>query len=203
MSPIAGVVIARNVEPGQTVATTEAVLVISDRLIVKAQVDETDIGAIRTGQLARVALDAYPNQRVDGVVDHIAYEAKTVNNVTIYDVDVLPDDIPAFMRSGMTANITFRTAEVEDALVVPAEAIHTSNGQTWVLTPSPTGKKRSARQEIRTGISNGKRTEILSGLDEGDEILVAETRFPAPSERAGTNPFSPFGGRRGGGGRGR
>lgn len=195
VAPIDGAVIARNVEPGQSVTTVDAILVLSDRLIIKAQVDETDIGAVKIGQPAVVSLDAYPSQSIACVIDHIAYEAKTVNNVTIYDVDVLPDVIPAFMRSGMTANVTVKTASRSAAVLVPAEAIQQSDGRTFVQVLG-LGGKRPKRQDVETGITDGKRTEILSGLDVGDPILVARARLPERRNGGSSNPFSPFGGGR-------
>ena len=195
VAPIEGVIIARAVEPGQSVTTADAILVLSDRLIVSAQVDETDIGAVAVGQTAAVSLDAYPSHRILAVVDHIAYEAKTVNNVTIYDVDVLPGDIPPFMRSGMTANVTLKTAAKQDVILVPAEAIQQRDGRSVVLTPAA-NRARPGRQEVRTGISDGKRTEIVSGLNAGDEVWVARARMPERRDKNGaSNPFSPFGGR--------
>jgi macrolide-specific efflux system membrane fusion protein len=69
IAPIKGVVIVRGVEPGQTVASTDAVIVLSDRLIVQAQVDETDIGKVKIGQAAVISLDAYPDTKVEARVD--------------------------------------------------------------------------------------------------------------------------------------
>ena len=89
ISPIDGEIIDRPVEPGQTVTTSDAVLVLSDRLVVNAQFDETDVGKVKIGQKAFITLDAYPDIQLDGVVDHIAYESQVINNVTIYDVDIL------------------------------------------------------------------------------------------------------------------
>ncbi|MGL4370479.1 MAG: efflux RND transporter periplasmic adaptor subunit, partial [Spirochaetota bacterium] len=81
VSPITGTVIVRSVEPGQTVTTSSAVIVISDRLIVMAQLDETDIGRVAIGKPAVISLDSHPDIRVKGKVTHISYESETVNNV--------------------------------------------------------------------------------------------------------------------------
>jgi len=75
ISPIDGEVIVRSIEPGQTVTTNDTVLVLSDRLIVSAQFDETDIGRVGLGKEAVIALDAYPKVKIEGTVDHIAYES--------------------------------------------------------------------------------------------------------------------------------
>ncbi len=195
IAPLDGIVIARNVEPGQTVTAQDAVLVMSDRLIVKASVDETDIGQIRLDQKARITLDAYPEKVIAASVHHIAYEAKTVNNVTTYQVDVLPDSSPDFVRSGMTANVTFLVAGRKDVLILPAEGISQADRRATGLRPDPSGKKEAIPQEVAVGISDGKKVEILSGLKESDTVLVPMVRMPRSSGGAQTNPFSPFGNR--------
>lgn len=196
IAPLDGLIIARNVEPGQTVTAQDAILVMSNRLIIKAQVDETDIAQIRVSQRARITLDAYPQRVIDGLVDHVSYEAKTVNNVTIYEVDILPDHAPDFMRSGMTTNVTFVVAAQKDTLFLPAEAIRLEDGTTTVLLSNSSGKKPPLSKAIETGLSDGKRVEILSGLQEGNTVLVPIMQMPSPSEDAQGSPFTPFGSRR-------
>ncbi|RLI00640.1 efflux RND transporter periplasmic adaptor subunit, partial [Candidatus Bathyarchaeota archaeon] len=78
IAPIDGQVIVRAVEPGQTVTVNDTILVLSDRLIVKAQVDETDIGKVKLGQRAVITLDAYPDIKVEARVNHISYESKII-----------------------------------------------------------------------------------------------------------------------------
>ena len=196
MAPLDGTVIVRAVEPGQTVTTGDPIVVVADRLIVKAQVDETDLGAIAVGQPASITLDAFPHDTVTARVDHIAYEAKTVNNVTIYDVDVRPESVPAFMRSGMTATVTFIVASAPDALVVPAEAVRQEAEACSVLMPSSKGRERPSRKTITTGLSDGKWIEVTAGLQEGDAVLVPSLKMPRAGGGPRGNPFSPFGGSR-------
>ncbi|MBI2441735.1 MAG: efflux RND transporter periplasmic adaptor subunit, partial [Lentisphaerae bacterium] len=86
VAPLDGDIIARKIEPGQTITASDVLYVMSDRLIIEAQVDETDIGRIALLQAAEITLDAYPQNVISGHVDHIAYEAKLVNNVTTYMV---------------------------------------------------------------------------------------------------------------------
>lgn len=206
VAPIDGMIIARPVEPGQSVTTADPVLVLSDRLIVKAQVDETDIGSIRVGQAATTVLDAYPNRSIPSTVDHIAYEAKTVNNVTVYEVDVVTETTPEYMRSGMTAGVVFQVARQDDVLRAPVDAVKQDEGGSWVLVPRGADAKRPKRVEVEVGVSDGKMIEIRSGLDDGDAVIV--TRAVIGKDRPasqGGNPFSPFGGggrsRSGGSGR--
>jgi macrolide-specific efflux system membrane fusion protein len=124
--------------------------------------------------------------------------------VTTYEVDVWPNKVPAFMRSGMTANVTFNVAEKDNVLVVPSEAIQsTPDGQSYVLmAPAQSGDKPTS-QTIQTGITDGKQTEIVSGLKEGDKIVIktfAAGQYSGTS--AATNPFMPSVKTGGGGGRG-
>lgn len=191
IAPIDGNIIARNVEPGQTVSANEKMLVMSDRLIVQAQIDETDIGRIKRGQPAELTLDAYPAEAITGVVDQIAYEALIVNNVTMYMVDILPNHVPPFMRSGMTANIQVITAVTNNVLILPTGAVQIEGKKASVRQPNPDNTAKPVRTKVVTGLSDGKKIEIISGLKEGDSVLAVSTRMPAAKSTA-TNPFNPL-----------
>lgn len=193
-APIDGQVIVRAVEPGQTVNTADAVLVLSDRLIVKAQVDETDIGRVKQGQKVMITLDAFPGEAIPARVDHIAYESELVNNVTIYTVDIVPDEVPEFFRSGMTATVSIVEKSRENVLLVPNEALVKEHNAVFVRTGAPEGPQLA---EVTIGLSDDKQSEVLSGLKAGDTILVETKVFALPKAKAGgSNPFTPFGGRR-------
>jgi macrolide-specific efflux system membrane fusion protein len=192
LAPISGTLIQRNVESGQTFTTGDAIMVMSDRLTVKALVDETDIAQIKLKQKAKIVLDAYPSQTIPAQVDQIAYDAKTVNNVTTYVVDILPEQTPAFMRSGMTANVTFFVASKKDVLLVPAGAVRMQDGSPVVTLKGQKASTPGADTKIETGASDGKRIEVLSGLAEGDVVLEPQY-VPGSKQAGGTNPFSPMG----------
>ena len=192
LAPVDGMIIQRNIQPGQTFSTTDAILVMSDHLIVQAQVDETDLAQIQLKQQASIVLDAYPADSISGRVKKIAYDAKTVNNVTTYEVDVLPDSVPRFMRSGMTANVTFPVGTTKAVVFVPADAVKTKEGRPYVLMSS-TGRGEPVPRNVTLGISDGKRVEITSGLNEGEQILEPEFKLGGP--KGAGSPFSPLGGR--------
>ncbi len=190
-SPIDGEVIVATTQPAQTVTTADAVLVLSDHLIVRAQVDETDIGKIALGQEAVVTLDAYPDTKIKATVEHLYYESKTVNNVTIYEVDLLPDSTPAFFRSGMNASIDFKTAAKENILTLPVGAVHTEKGQSYVLV-NEAQSKEPVKKPVTLGITDDKKVEIVSGVDEGDTVLEQTQKYQLPQKSAaGKNPFLP------------
>lgn len=194
LAPINGTLILRNVESGQTFTNTDPVFVMSDRLTVTAQVDETDIAQVHLKQDAVVVLDAYSGNSFPARVNKIAFDAKTVNNVTTYDVDVLPVNTPAFMRSGMTANVTFLVSSRENVILVPNDALHVKDNQYAVLVKAAEGEK-PRELSVQVGLTDGKHTEITSGIDDGQVLLVAGIRANKSTPKS-TNPFSPMGARR-------
>jgi macrolide-specific efflux system membrane fusion protein len=199
LAPKNGLIILKNADSGQSVTQSDIIVSMSDRLIVKANVDETDLAEIKIGQRAEVILDAFSKQPLPAKVVHIGYDAKTINNVTTYEVDVLTDHIPDFMKSGMTANITYLINERDDVLVIPAAAVHREHKKTFVLVDNPEGGEPK-QMEIETGISDGKKFEVVSGLSEGDKILASAFKTPGGHAKPGEPPMtSPFGGGGGGG----
>lgn len=189
ISPINGEVIVRAVEPGQTVSTSDVVLVLSDRLVVSAQFDETDIGRVKIGQKALITLDAYPDITIEGIVDHVAYESEIVNNVTIYDVDILPNEIPAMLRSGMSVTVKVIEKKSEGVITIPSSAIHYDERRQFVFVRDKRGKV--TERDIKIGLNNDKNAEIISGLTTEDSIIVQETSYLPQRKDSGTNPFMP------------
>ncbi len=191
MAPMEGQVIVRSVDPGQTVTASDSLFVLSDRLIVKAYVDETDIGKVKAGQKAVIGLDAYPDIRVNGVVGHIYYESHLQNNVNIYNVDVIPERIPDVFRSGMSANIRIIVEEKSDALLLPIGAVQSKNGKSVVLEKSGSKNLTQRYRAVHTGLQDDRNIEIIDGLSDNSVVLLPDTSFVLPTNNGGTNPFAP------------
>ena len=199
LSPLSGQIVSLPTVPGQVVSTSDVIMVMSDHLIVNSQVDETDLSQIKINQKATVTLDAYPGHSIDAAVRRIAYQSVMVNNVTTYQVEVWPDKVPAFMRSGMTANVVFNVAEKENVLVIPSEAVQQRGEQSIVLVAGPKPGDKPTPQPIQTGITDGKQTEVGSGLNEGDKVLIKTFSAGQVAVPGGNNPFGPPAARSGGG----
>ena len=195
ISPIDGEVIVRSIEPGQTVTTNDTLLVLSDRLIVNAQFDETDIGRVRVGQEAVIALDAYPNVKIKGIVDHIAYESQLINNVTIYDVEIVPRKVPPFFRSGMSTNVEVVEKKREGVILIPVEAINQHEGIEYVKVIKKPGNSIEERV-VEIGLSDEKSVEVVSGLTTEDILIVQDKIVSLKKKSTGTNPFFPFRGKK-------
>lgn len=190
LAPIAGTIIVRNIEPGQSVNSSSAVLVISDRLIVRASVDETDIGKVREKQKASISLDAYPEVKASGTVTHISYESTVLNNVTTYEVDITPNAVPPVFRSGMTANIDIIRAQKNNALTLPVTAV-TKTGAVYTVKIMTGNSKTPKTRTITTGIASNTSIEILSGIDEKTPVVVETESFALPDQNDAQNPFFP------------
>ncbi|MDD5439819.1 MAG: HlyD family efflux transporter periplasmic adaptor subunit, partial [Candidatus Omnitrophica bacterium] len=196
MAPIDGEVIVSKDEPGQVVTSGDAVVVLSDHLIVQAQVDETDIGKIRTGQKADISLDAYPQIKITGTVNHIYYESQVVNNVTIYQVDMMPDTVPDVFRSGMSATVSVVVEARDGVLTLPLAAVKRDKEGPYVLITREPGKE-PVRRPVKCGLSDDKNIEIVSGLTADDKVLMITEKYKGPQASSqSTNPLSPFGRRR-------
>jgi len=190
-APIDAEVIVATTQPGQTVTSADAVLVLSDQLIVRAQVDETDIGKITDDMKAVVTLDAYPDIKIQAQVEHIYYESQTVNNVTIYLVDLIPHEVPPFFRSGMNASVDFILQDKKGILVIPVDAVYRENGNTYVFV-NRADSKEPQKVRVELGITDDKNIEVISGVTDKDSILEKSKRYTLPkSSSTGSNPFMP------------
>lgn len=189
ISPIQGDVIVATTQPGQTITAADPVVVLSDHLIVRAQVDETDIGKITPDKKAFIILGAYPDSKIKASVEHIYYESKTVNNVTIYEVDLLPDEVPPFFRSGMNATVDFIEKNKENILIIPETAVIKENDVDYVLVKE--SDKEPVKKAVKLGISDDKNTEVISGITENDKIIIKAKKYSLPKNSTGANPFMP------------
>lgn len=190
VAPIDGTVIARSTEPGQTLTLSDSIITLSDRLIVKVEVDETDVAAIAKDQKVNITLDAYPEEKIMGVVEHVAYEATVSDGVTVYKVDVLPQNVPRFMKSGMSVEAIFYTQKKEGVTLLPSSVIQYDDLGSYVYIK---GEKKDSyiKERVKTGLESAGRIQVLSGVQVGDTIYYEDISL-APSKKASTgSPFMP------------
>lgn len=215
-SPIDGVVINRAVEEGQTVAagfSTPTLFTIANDLTqmrVIADVDEADIGQVEEGQNVRFEVDAYPEDVFEGKVTQVRLEATTTSNVVTYEVVISAYNPDLKLKPGLTANVTISTLERPDVLAIPSKALRfvpdASQLEALRLTvddenmePLP-GKKIVWQRQghvlkpkmVETGMTNNGMTEILSGLTQGEEVVVELTSNGTDMAAAGAAERSPF-----------
>ena len=214
-SPIDGIIISKAVEEGQTVAasySTPTLFTIAQDLTdmrVIADVDEADIGEVEVGQRVSFTVDAYPGETFEGKVTQVRLEATTESNVVTYEVVISASNKDLKLKPGLTANVTIFTLERNNIVSVPTKALRFTPTKE-MLNPGEKiedcqgahkvwvreGKTLKA-YAVKTGITNGTRTQIVSGVKEGAEVIVEmkATSADAEQEGAGDNsessPFAP------------
>ena len=172
MAPVEGLIIACNVVEGQTVSTGTDLYDLSDRLIVEAAVDETDLGKIRPEQRADITVDAYPNDPFSAHVSRIGHLAVKVNNVVSYVVQLDPDRTPGVLRAGMTANVNFIMSEMKNVLLLPAMAVKGAEKTTVTLKVVAGRGKPAETRQVTLGPTDGVMVVVTGGLKEGEGVLV-------------------------------
>lgn len=211
-SPIDGVVLSKSVEEGQTVAasfsTPELFKIAQDltNMQVVANVDEADIGGVKPGERVTFTVDAYPEDTFTGAVKQVRQEATTTNNVVTYEVIISAPNADLKLKPGLTANITIYTQERQGVVSVPSKALRFTPTQETVgkrKIQDTKGKNKVWTVEgnnivahsVNIGMSDGTHTQIVSGIDEGKQIVVGfktsdEEDDEAEEEKA-RSPFAP------------
>lgn len=190
-SPIAGVVVGKPTPAGQTVAqgisTPQVIMTIADmsQMQIKVQVDETDIGKIKEGQTVSFTVDAYNGKTFTGKVVSISKSATTSSNVVYYPVYVNVDNPEGLLYPTMTARVSIHVGESKNALVVPLSAVKEDKGQK-VVQCMVNGKAEPVG--VETGLSDEDKIEILSGLNEGDQIVVPVKQQTTTNKKADQGP---------------
>ncbi len=184
-APIDGVVITRNVDPGQTVAsimqTPVLFTVAADlrKMRVIAAVDEADIGDVAVKQAATFTVNAYPNRIFAGVVIEVRSSPEIVQDVVTYGTEVEVDNFDLALKPGMTATVRIRTAAADNVLRAPAAAFQfTPPGEKPSAEPGVWLLSRGAlrRVAVKPGISDGELTSVAPGvLTSGDEVIFELT----------------------------
>lgn len=172
-APAAGTVLAVAIQDGMPAQETQVLLTIGDLDVLKvtAQVDELDITKLEAGQPLSVETNAAPGERFEGRVTRVAAQAAVTPTGSPYfpvEGEVVNRD--GMLRAGLNAEVTIATAERHDAIVVPAAAVRTDNGEMSVLVVENfTVRVRTVVAGLRTETE----IEILEGLTEGEQVVVS------------------------------
>ena len=150
-----------------------AVTVFSDEFEIKTNIEESDISKIKVGQKAEITLDAYPDEIFTGEVKEVSKISSNLAGVITFPVKIkVTDEKKDLLMYGLSANVAIFISENSDILVVPSISIFEENGKSIVYLPDPAGKNGFITKEVTTGVSDFENTEIISGLEEGEEIFL-------------------------------
>jgi HlyD family secretion protein len=181
-APIKGMVLSRDVERGSPVSSilnmgSAATLVMTlgdiEQVFVRGKVDESDIGRVRLGMPARISVETFKDRKFDGKVTQISPIGVEKDNVTTFEVKVSIQNPGNELKANMTANAEIVLQELPNSLIVPEAAIvYDAQKQTFVDLVSPDAPQGRRRVPVKTGIGTGSRTQVLSGVHEGDKLLL-------------------------------
>jgi RND family efflux transporter MFP subunit len=182
VAPFDGLVTDVFVSVGER-ATGNVVELVSSDLEVVLQVDELDIGSLSPGQPAIITFEAWPDVELDGQIKSIAPSADgSADSVVNYDVEIVFDSADVPILVGMTADAQLITDEKEDALLVPNAAVtadrRAGTYSVNLVVGEEDGEPMTESREVVVGLKDKDFTEILSGLAEGDTVLIGELAAP-------------------------
>lgn len=210
-SPIDGIVLSKEVEEGQTVASsfnTPTLFTIAKDLTdmrVIADVDEADIGEVKEGQRVSFNVDAFPGEVFEGSVTQVRQQPTTESNVVTYEVVIGAPNGELKLKPGLTANVTIYTMEIKDVITVPSKALRfrpseamLNEGETIVDTDAP--QKVWTKEDnlfkaipVQAGATNGTVTEIKNGLAAGTMVItdIQSNMQEMEEGQQNSNPFMP------------
>jgi HlyD family secretion protein len=136
-----------------------------------ANVDENDIGSVKEGQIVKLTVDAYPDEPFAGTVLKIHPEATVQSGVNAFVTEIEVPNEDGRLMAGMTCEVEIVTKTLEDIVLVPDRAIAQKNDRNFVFVVNEDTKKIEAR-EVEIGETNYESTEVLSGLEEGEQVIV-------------------------------
>jgi HlyD family secretion protein len=181
-SPIDGEVLSKDVEVGDAVSSilvlgSQATLVMTlgdtSEVYVRGKVDESDIGKVYLGQAARIVVESFKDKVFQGKVTKISPLGVEKDNVTTFEVRVSIQNSTGELRANMSANAEIILEEKKGVLLAPEGAlIFDKDKKTSVEIPDPKTDTGRRAVPVTVGISNGVKAEILSGLSEGQKVIV-------------------------------
>jgi HlyD family secretion protein len=212
IAPMDGTVLTKNVEIGESITSGVSsfnagtvLFTVADvsKMIVKAGVNEVDIGKIRVGMPVKVTLDAYPKVAFQGRIDRIAPGVRIDDKVRVFDVEVRLDAQGLELRSGMTANIEVKGERKDKVLTLPIESVFQRDDAEIVYVRKHLDAKALAAQAknppkkddkdawkqwfekrtVVTGLADNAKVEVLKGIKPGEDVALEDPTLPADKKK--------------------
>jgi len=181
-SPMDGLVLSRDVEVGDAVSSilvlgSQATLLLTlgdvGSVYVLGKVDEADIGKVYFDQPARIVVESFKDKKFEGKVTKISPLGVEKDNVTTFEVRVSIDNPGGALKANMTANAEIILEEKHDVLLIPEVAvIYDRERNTSVAIPDPQAESGRREVAVKTGISNGVKTEVTAGIEQGQKVIL-------------------------------
>jgi len=179
-APISGIVLSRDTDKGSAVIPISSayggtvVMTIADisEKHFRGDVDEADIGKVHLGLPARVYVESYPDEPFKAELTHISPLGREEEEIINFEIRATIEDPEDRLRVGMSADAELILEEHDDVLVIPEGAIIYEDEKTYVNIQDDSVPEGVRKIEITKGITDGLRTEVLSGLEEGQVVVL-------------------------------
>lgn len=186
IAPYDGTVTALNIDVNSIAGTSTTAVQVSDlsQMQITVSMAEVDVAKIKVGQDVNVSVDAVSSGgKLSGKVTQVAYSGTTTSGVVTYPVVITVSGAdPLRIKGGMTANVSIIVDKRENVLLVPNRALRTQGGQRVVQLQTPVGV---AQTPVTIGLQGDAQTEILSGVKEGDVVVITSTTTSTGTNRTG------------------
>jgi len=173
-APFDGIVLSSTFSEGEYASPgITAISVISSDYIIKTQINETDISKLNPGDEVEITLDAYPEDTFTGSIEEISPLSQSISSIVSFEVTIKPEeDNSPNLLYGISANLTITTSKVESVIYIPIEYVYEEGGKEYVdiMGEDETARKR----EIVTGLYGNNYIEVISGLSEGDILVILQ-----------------------------
>ncbi len=180
IAPISGIVLSRDTDKGSAVIPISSayggtmIMTLADvsEKHFRGDVDEADIGKVQLGLVARIYVEAYPDEPFKAKLTHISPRGREKEDIINFEIRTIVSDQANRLRVGMSADAELILEEHKNVLVIPEGAVIYEDGKTFVNIQDDSVEEGMRKVEITKGISDGLRTEVLSGLEEGQVVVL-------------------------------
>jgi HlyD family secretion protein len=180
LSPVSGIVLSRDVDEGSSVIAMSSayggtgLMTLADvsKMHFEGYVDESDVAKIHVGMPTKIFVDALPETTFTGVLTKIAPQGEKQEGVVNFRVEAEIDEDTALLRTGMSADVQLVLDERIEVLTVPEGAMIYEGDSTFVEVVDETAEGGKRKIFIKVGLSDGIKTEVVEGLEEGDKVVL-------------------------------
>jgi HlyD family secretion protein len=180
IAPISGIVLSRDTDKGSAVIPISSayggtvIMTLADvsEKHFRGDVDEADIGKVHLGLEARIYVEAYPDEPFKAKLTHISPRGREEEDIINFEIKATVNDQENKLRVGMSADAELILEEHENVLIIPEGAIIYEDGKTFVNIQDNSVEEGKRKAEITKGISDGLKTEVISGLEEGQVVVL-------------------------------
>jgi HlyD family secretion protein len=180
IAPISGIILSRDTDKGSAVIPISSayggtvIMTLADvsEKHFRGDVDEADIGKVHLGLEARIYVEAYPDEPFKAKLTHISPRGQEEEDIINFEIKATVGDQENKLRVGMSADAELILEEHENVLTIPEGAVIYEDGKTFVNIQDSSIEEGKRKVEITKGISDGLKTEVISGLEEGQVVVL-------------------------------